>query len=885
MHLKHSMLMILLLLGTVTLFAQTVTRTEKLLRFSAQKAAEYTLQRKRAEAWAQQHNLPVRFEKEGVLYELQYIDKLGHPEYYITNNAVSAATISTNKVYPGGIAGLNLDGTGIVIREWDAGSVRSTHREFGTRVMNVDGAAISGHSTHVAGTLIAAGDNAAAKGMAFAGQLRSYDWNNDVSEMAAQAAVGMQISNHSYSYYRGWQGNTWWGDTTISKTEDYKFGFYDENARDWDQVSYDAPYYLIVKAASNDRGQHGDGSYPPDGPYDCIPQKGVAKDILTVGAVMDIPGGYTQPSDVVMTSFSSWGPADDGRIKPDICANGYGLFSTYSTNDSAYATLSGTSMATPSVTGSIALLLQHYANLHGAGSKMRAATIKALLIHTADEAGTTDGPDYEFGWGLMNTDSAVTVLSRDQTIDVLGEYNLTQGQTYTRTVVATGLEPLKVTVVWTDPPGIPPKPAVDPPDTMLINDLNLRITQGTNTYFPWKLDKDNPPAAATDTCENHVDNVEMVTIASPAADSIYTIIVDHSDSLQFGHQAFSLVINGIKSDNHVQTDFSCNWITPGINEEVDFYDMTANFPTLWQWTISPQTFNYIAGTNSSSQNPKVEFTASGTYSVSLTASNAVSSETKTKTGFITVQDKTYGYCRAWSNNPWGYISRVQLDSIDNTSGIDTTYFGSDTVFYGDYTTYNTGLTVDSTYSLSITDHETYDSIDLNVWIDYTRDGDFDDTGEEVVSDINGGGGTRTFSITVPSTADQGKTRMRIRAKYYWENDGEPCNGWYNGEVEDYSITIYPAINRWTGTVSTDWKNAGNWSNGKTPSQAYNIIIPASPTGGRFPAIAASDTVYCQNLTLETGAQLSVNGTLVIGGTINGSYRFNKTIILQKKIKK
>ncbi len=871
---KHIICLFFILLAIpLELFTQTVTNRGKLLRFAKQKSKLYQKQRAEVEKYASLHHIPVRFEKDGITYEMQYIDKNGKPQYYITNNAVSAATISTNKVHPGGSSGLSLDGTGITIHEWDAGSVRSTHKEFDTRVTNVDGSSVSGHSTHVAGTLIAAGDSADAKGMAFAASLRSYDWNNDVSEMAAQAALGMQVSNHSYSYYRGWNGSTWWGDTTISKTEDYKFGFYDENAQDWDITSYNAPFYLIVKAASNDRDDAGDGSYPPDGPYDCIPQKGVAKNILTVGAVKDIPGGYTQPSDVVMTSFSSWGPADDGRIKPDISANGYGLISTYSTNDSAYKSLSGTSMATPSVAGSIALLIQHYKNLNGSNSKMRSATIKALIIHTADEAGSNDGPDYEFGWGLMNTDSAAALITRDQTVDVIGEYCLTENQTYTRTVTASGLEALKATLVWTDPPGIPPEPAVDPPDTILVNDLDLKITQGSNTFYPWKLDKDNPSNAATNNEKNYVDNVESVIVSSPVADSIYTITVTHDGSLQNGHQAFSLVLWGIKNDSTVQTDFSCDNITPGLYQEVDLYDITANFPTSWNWEITPNTFNYVDGTSNISQNPKVEFTATGTYTVSLTSSNSKSSDSKTKTGYITVNDKTSGYCNAWSNDPWGYISRVQLDTIDNSSGIDTLFMNNDTLFYGDYTSLSTGLIIDSTYTITITDAYTETGIDMNVWIDWTRDGDFDDTGEDVVCDIDGGGGTRTFSFTVPSTADRGKTKMRIRTKYYDSDCGNPCYQWYYGEVEDYSVTIYPAGNVWTGAASSDstnWNNASNWSNGKIPSLAYYVTIPSSPTGGVFPVVGASDTAYCQKLIIENGAHITVNGTIIIGGTINGT---------------
>ncbi len=110
----------------------------------------------------------------------------------------------------------------------------------------------------------------------------------------------------------------WRGDVSISTTTDYRFGFYDSRAAQYDAIAYNAPYYTIVKAAGNDRGESGGGPQGPDGGvngFDCIPTESVAKNIITVGAVQNV-ANYTQPSDVLMTSFSSWGPTDDGRIKP-----------------------------------------------------------------------------------------------------------------------------------------------------------------------------------------------------------------------------------------------------------------------------------------------------------------------------------------------------------------------------------------------------------------------------------------------------------------------------------------------------------------------------------------------------------------------------------------
>jgi PKD repeat protein len=350
--------------------------------------------------------------------------------------------------------------------------------------------------------------------------------------------------------------------------------------------------------------------------------------------------GYAAPSSVVMTSFSSWGPADDGRIKPDIVANGIGLYSAYNTNNTSYASMSGTSMACPSAAGSLALLQQHYYTL--TGSYMRAATLKALVIHTADEAGTGTGPDYQFGWGLMNTKNAALKISAGQATDVMSELILNDGAIYTRDVTALGSEPLKVTIVWTDPAGTPPDASLDPVTPMLVNDLDLRITRSASTWYPWKLDRDNPANAATNDTENNVDNVEVVYIASPAAGDTYTIAVDHDGTLSGGSQAYSMIISGIVITQPPTADFEASSTLSPINTQVNFTDISMNGPTGWSWSLSPSTVAYLNGTTSISRNPQVQFTAAGSYTVILTAVNAYGSDAETKTDFITVVSCTFG---------------------------------------------------------------------------------------------------------------------------------------------------------------------------------------------------------------------------------------------------
>ncbi len=516
---------------------------------------------------------PVRSEgQEGRVMELQALVSGRPPRYYMTDNLNAADSVSTDEVWPGGSAGLSLTGSGMVLGEWDGGKVRSTHQEFGGRVTQSDSAStLSAHSTHVAGTMIAAGVAAQAKGMAYQATLGARDWNSDSAEMASAAAGGLLLSNHSYGIITGWYYNylgdglwVWFGDESVSTVEDANFGFYDSETQTWDQIAVNAPYYLIVKSAGNDRNDSGPtpgtqhwyysntthnwalstAVRDPDGGttgYDTLPTSGVAKNILTVGAVGDLIGGWSSAAGVSMSSFSGWGPTDDGRIKPDLVANGVGLYSSISSNDSSYASYSGTSMAAPSTTGSLALLQQHYQNTHG-GSSLRSATLKALVLNTTDEAGSYSGPDYAFGWGLLNTLSAAQLISQLDSSAALVEQSLTNGSTYSLTITATG-GPIRATLAWTDPAATPPTWSLDPTTSMLVNDLDLRLSQGGSTWYPWVLDPANPASAAT-TGDNSRDNVEQIYLAAPTSGQSYTLTVSHKGSLSSAPQPFSLVVSG-----------------------------------------------------------------------------------------------------------------------------------------------------------------------------------------------------------------------------------------------------------------------------------------------------------------------------------------------------
>jgi hypothetical protein len=545
---------ILLTAGLLT--GQSLTNQQFLETFSKEKAAEWHKQRAEAEDYAEKKRLPIRkVLADGRLIEIQKLQN-GQPLYYITHNAGAATTSRVTALYPGGALGLSLSGSGYTkIGEWDGGAVLTTHQEFSGRVSQADSpSTTSWHATHVAGTIVAAGLHAPAKGMAYGASLSAYDWNSDESEMASAASAGLEISNHSYGYITGWYWNgTAWTDEHINKTvnavEDFYFGFYSEQAADWDEIAYNAPYYLIVKSAGNDRGDGpadaGTGGKPEkdggaDG-YDCISHAGVAKNILTVGAVNEL-SNYQQPSDVVMSSFSGWGPSDDGRIKPDIVAKGVNLTSAHSNSTLSYANSSGTSMSSPAVAGALVLLQQHYQNLNS-GAKMKSATLKALVLHTAMEAGTHDGPDYIFGWGLLDAKAAAEKITENQTLETIIEAQLTNAANYTKTIYSNGTEPIRATIVWTDPAGTPVANQLDPTDKMLVNDLDMKITRADNTWYPWSLDPANPAAAATQSAPNRTDNVEQVSF-QPSEAGLYTISVERNGTLTGGVQNFSMILSG-----------------------------------------------------------------------------------------------------------------------------------------------------------------------------------------------------------------------------------------------------------------------------------------------------------------------------------------------------
>lgn len=398
----------------------------------------------------------------------------------------------------------NLKGDGVNIGIWDSGEI-GQHLDFSPagRVTQVEFNSPAQHSTHCAGTILGKGlINPVARGMAPNANLYSYNFNGNIqSEMAAGIpANNLIVSSHSYGSTQtcGLNG----AGVTYSTT-----------SRNTDINLNNFPYHLHVHSAGNSQTACAGG-------WSTITASGKsAKNNILVANITTAEA---------LSGSSSCGPVQDGRVKPEISAMGTSVFST-STPANAYATLSGTSMATPGVAGTVALLVQRYQQLN-ANALPASTLIKNTILNTAHDLGNA-GPDYRFGYGRINALEAVKILEDNR-------YALntvtTGGQNDVMINVPNGAARLRVMLTWNDPAGAAnANPA-------LVNNLDLSVINGATTTLPWILDPNNPGTPAVRGVDV-VSNIEQVTIDNPASGS------------------YTLRINGLAVPTGPSQDYALSW--------------------------------------------------------------------------------------------------------------------------------------------------------------------------------------------------------------------------------------------------------------------------------------------------------------------------------------
>jgi len=579
------------------------------------------------------------------IFELMAIEN-GQFIVYTTANANSAISITADVVRDNPYYWMS--GNGITVGVWDEGLALPTHQELIGRVESKDGTTyISYHSTHVTGTIAAAGVDPNATGMAPLSEIDNYNWTDDTIEMATAAMRTsgeldkIQISNHSYVNVCGWSysysSSRWeWYGNPANRESDW-FGQYNYLARDLDDICYEYPYFLPFRGAGNDRGDgtpsegstyyydpvwngeewiwasdtfyEATGPYPDNwdnGGFDTMTSGACAKNVMTIGAINDaVTNGNRDISKATMYNKSSWGPTDDGRVKPDLVTNGVSVWSCDKDSNTDYRFLSGTSMSAPAAAGAGVQLVDLHHRLFS-GQDMLSSTLKGLMIHTANDLGNP-GPDYKFGWGLINNERSAEKLvlhKRNSSANNIIVDSLTQSiQQKNRDLdddfifVWDGSSPIEITLCYADPPGNQITiGTLDSTSKNLKNDLDIVITapDGITKYYEFVLDPSNPDNTAT-TGDNDRDNVKQILIESPTQQGTYTVRVSFDTQYIYGTQDYSLIISGQAQPAVYDIDgngeiglgdlvyLSDNWLTsdamsdiyPAVGDDwVDFLDFS-----------------------------------------------------------------------------------------------------------------------------------------------------------------------------------------------------------------------------------------------------------------------------------------------------------------------
>ncbi len=398
-----------------------------------------------------------------------------------------------------------------------------------------DEAAASYHGSHVAGTVLGDGApygvwNAATyDGHAFNAQVIFHDLGRQ--DDPATEPIESDFIYSPSDYYNDMFLNV---ETSGAKFHSNSWGGglgYMSDAAVEDLYAWDSQDFSILFAAGND----GPAGY----------QIGSQAELKNGWAVAALTATGTG-----MASFSSRGPAVDGRIKPDIGFCGESIMSV--DGGGGFQSMQGTSMATPGVAGNLALVRQYYtegwyptgAEVSANGFSPSAALIKATVLNGGDDI-SSSRPDFAQGWGCLNLDNSLYFAG--DALDVFAHDNL-QGMVTGDYIdfpvgVASGAEDFTATVVWTDYPGNPTAAK------MLVNDLGMLVMGPGGTE--WRGNNHAGGYSQDTGSSNNYDtlnNVEDVRINNPAAGT-YVVRVS-AENIAMGPQNFAIVISGALTDGY-----------------------------------------------------------------------------------------------------------------------------------------------------------------------------------------------------------------------------------------------------------------------------------------------------------------------------------------------
>jgi hypothetical protein len=563
--------------------------------------------------------------------------------------ALNSDAAALSKVTPLYDAPYNLSGQGVVLSLFELSPAESTHPEFQGRLTNhFSGPANDAtHATHVAGTIMAAGLNPLAKGMAPAATIHEFNANDDTAVFLNNKETALQslhvvADNNSWGFPLGWQqdgsvdgGQVWYGAVEYFGGYD---GFY---STPYDKVAKNGPV-LFVHSAGNDgsngfpsldasnwsRHAHADDSgniikneifcyskdgsgtdcpappcsagpthcettpHPTYGPFATIGFIASLKNAVAVGAV-NLAGD--------IASFSSRGPTRDSRVKPDLVALGVRQFSTVP-NGGYSAQPSGTSMSAPVVTGIAGILTEQWRRSFN-NQDPTPAILKTLLIAGADDLGNP-GPDYTFGFGLANAKASVDLIRADNGGSRIRTGTIAQGQPVETTFGINVPQDVRVVLGWADPEVL--LSPDDLADKTLINDLDLKVIDPSgNTVFPYILNKNTPDAPATRGV-NTADNTEEIEIRA-AAPGTYRVIVAGTTIPVGPTQPYVLITNAALGT----TALPCSDAFEPNDSEATAYGFLPSGQAVVAKTCSTSDVDFF----------KIRVTAAGPLSIAVTATD------------------------------------------------------------------------------------------------------------------------------------------------------------------------------------------------------------------------------------------------------------------------
>lgn len=403
--------------------------------------------------------------------------------------------------------GRNLLGEGVVVGVGDEANPMQ-HIDFSSRVINRTAAEAGAHGVHIMGILGGAGIvSERFAGYAPKAKMVAQNYSSILAYSPLYVRdFGMVITNNSYG-----------GNANSCET----FGVYDLYAHILDKQAFEMPYLQHVFAAGNS-GNTACSPFPT-GFANVLSGYQTAKNVISVGNTSETG---------VIASGSSAGPVRDGRIKPEITAQGTSVTSTIPVN--LYTEGSGTSMSSPAVAGGLALLYQRFRQLN-ANRDPKNALMKALICNGGTDKGN-EGPDYKYGFGWLNLNRSLKMLEdRNYKND-----SVSQGTTKTFTIhIPANTASLKVMLYWNDPA------AAVLSSQNLVHDLDLSVTNSSASFLPALLDP--TPANVNMTAGTGVDNInnmEQVVIKNPV-EGTYTISVTGRSVVQNPRQEYFVVYDVI----------------------------------------------------------------------------------------------------------------------------------------------------------------------------------------------------------------------------------------------------------------------------------------------------------------------------------------------------